>query len=262
MIMSKIIRKFLYLSAILLIANVSVVFAQEEQGEERVISPHEQAQIDEINRRNEAEYRLFQAHLDTIRFEDFKIVYLTSDTAAQLTYINNVSIATYFKAEVINDWTTFEKSSTQTSPDVLFIHGTAINQIDIEWTQTAYRAGVLFIGLSMPFADMQRITGDYCLEDPNPGYLAYSPEMILYFDYNLKLEKEDRRDEFNTANLETCKNPAATDAGWVRGEHGTYNNFILSDDWLPWTQEFIRYEYAQQTHIPTVNQLPLAITEK
>ena len=251
--MLKTLRCPLYLVlTLLLIAGTSALSAQEESGgvqPEVPNSPEGLAQIAEMERRHEEYERAFQAYLETIKLEGLKIVYLSAPNIAQMDFINDSAIASAFNAQVITNRSAFDDLTIQTYPDVVFVHGAAAAEIDTVWTQAAYRSGVLFIGLSMPFEDMQRITGDYCLEDPNPGYLKYNPEMLLYFDYQLKVEKEEYRIDLDRGFLETCKTAQKPEMGWVTGEHGTYNTFILSDEWLPWMQDFIRFEVAQHTYV-------------
>jgi len=263
----KVLKHPLYLVlALLLIAGTSVLSAQEQptgDGQPEVPNTAEgQALIDEMERRREEYNAAFQAYLETVKLEDFSIVYFSSPNVLQMDFINDASIESAFKAQIITDGVVPNQFGLQTYPDVVFVHGAAASEIDTTWTQAAYRNGVIFIGLSMPFEDMQRVTGDYCLKDPNPGYLKYNPEMFLYFDYRLEVEKEEYRSELDRGFLETCKTPQKPDTGWITGEHGTYNSFILSDEWIPWMRDFIRSEVAQQTYVSILSPLPFPIDIK
>nr|MCU0475891.1 hypothetical protein [Anaerolineae bacterium] len=159
------------------------------------------------------------------------VVYLAAEP--EMDYINSESIAEGLGAQVVWSWESFEALLAEQEPDAVLIHGGAVADIDLAWTQAAYRRGVLLVGLSMPFEEMQRITGDKCLEDPNPGYLALSPQMFLVFQYDLKVEHEAEREAIDHVVLETCEAPDASRFGWYTLQRGTLNSFVLSLDWLP-----------------------------
>ncbi len=84
------------------------------------------------------------------------------------------------------------------------LHSSLYDEIDTEWTQWAYRNRVMMAGIGTTFDQMVEITGDQCLDDPNPHLADRSNEMALVFTYNVTLEDPAKREVIAYHQLELC----------------------------------------------------------
>jgi hypothetical protein len=242
---------------------VTAAYAQSEPGSGIPEIPDPEQAVAEraaMEERQRAYDAAFHAYLETVLLEDLTVVYLAAQP--EMDYINSESIAEGLGAQVVWSWEAFEALLMDEELDAVLIHGGAAADINTDWTQAAYRRGVLLVGLSMPFEEMQRITGDKCLEDPNPGYLALSPQMFLVFQYDLKVENDEDREAINHSVLETCEALEASQFGWYTIQRGTLNSFILSPDWLPWMGDLIRTTVANRRYVAIYSELPFPVEVK
>jgi hypothetical protein len=114
--------------------------------------------------------------------------------------------AEHFTLTAVYSWEDFLASEAQEPVEILFIHGSMADQVDTEWTREAYRRGVMIAGITLPFAQLRDIVGDFCV-DPPPDLLKYVPHAAYLVEYTLRLEPEyeSYRDAITTGDLETCK---------------------------------------------------------
>jgi hypothetical protein len=242
-------KKHVAVLLVFILTGLFTAVAYAQDGLIEPVSPQEAVYQAEMAAHKAAYDAAFAAYIDTIAYEDLFVVYLTAPDAPQYDYINDEGIAKHFGAHVVDSWGDFLALTAEQQPDVLFVHGAAAPLVDPAWTQSAYRDGVLFVGLSMPFADMQALTGDICLREPNPGYLRYNPEMMLVMGFQLPvLERAADREAVEQAFLQDCQDPQGL--GIYAVKRVVYNSFILGQDWVDWLKMFVRVETASKSFPP------------
>ncbi|GEM_PF-1828878 len=249
--MLKLLKNPLYLAILFLLITVkSILLAQEIPvlpNPIEAMSETDYAIYHEIQKQDELYHQILADYIDTIDLSALNIVYLSAlDHNAQMEYINDVALIENFGAKVITSWTDFERFAEVNSPQIVFIHGLAVAEVNTDWTQRAYRSGVFIVGLNMTFNDMQKITGDYCLDEPNPGYMEYFPETALYFTFSLQTPEGANRQLIEQGLLETCKDRDADLGGEYIAGHGVVNlPIVASIDEVVIPE--LRFDYARYT---------------
>jgi hypothetical protein len=159
----------------------------------------------DIQATSDAWHREFQNLLNSRTITDFNALYLLAKGAADEVVAPEV-FAEYFGSTAFYSWEDFLASEAQEPADILLIHGSMADQVDIEWTRAAFRRNVMIAGITMPFENLREITGDRCVRTPS-NLLKYSANAVYVITFVVEIEPQYARyrDDIITAELETCR---------------------------------------------------------
>jgi hypothetical protein len=100
---------------------------------------------------------------------DYRIAYLVADDAEfRSEVITPENISTQMGAEVVNTWDEFLHLNEEQPFQIVLIHVSMLEQIDLEWTHNAYKNRVILVGINFDHEQMQEMTGDRCIKNMNP----------------------------------------------------------------------------------------------
>jgi len=108
----------------------------------------------------------FNQEIEQFSFADINTVYLVD--AAAISRGGGVStdaFTEYLSARIVHSWESLEQSIAQAPLDVLIIDGSALDQVDLGWIQSAYRDGTTIIGISIEFEVISAAINDQCAEN-------------------------------------------------------------------------------------------------
>lgn len=154
---------------------------------------------------------------------DYQVVYFTR--AANPMAIEASS------AEVIDSWEGFLASANLTPPDAVIFDQTVLADIDPTWTQAAYRAGTVMIGINLSYPQMGELMGDQCMSrhgfDPLQQKTPEGDYFIAFY-YSLIPVQEADREGITHYLLNLCLDPV--DMGHIneRGYHKLGDGFVQS----------------------------------
>jgi hypothetical protein len=171
-----------------------------------------------------------EAKLAATSIFDFSIAYLVKDSViAPDAAESERTLASVLGAQSFSTWDEFIAQNEQTPFQIILIHNSFYDQVDVEFTRHAYRHQVIIAGIGMAFEQMVEITGDKCQRNPNPHL---KPEQthnwMMYFTYSVTLEEERYRPIVTEATLETCRENFDTGETMVDVLHGVSHSPIIN----------------------------------
>lgn len=185
---------------------------------------------------------------------DFNIAYLVKEGTVSADLIESEgSLNRMLGAQPFYSWEAFANQNEQTPFQIILIHESFYDQVDVEFTRHAYRHQVILIGVGMPFEHLVEITGDRCRKNPNPHVQELASEMILFFTYTVFLEDEQYRNHVNERMLGACKDDYDTKNTEVSVLVGTTHLFISDlhyEDatWFAWLLKSKTIDYGLLHH--------------
>jgi hypothetical protein len=151
--------------------------------------------------------------------QNYRIAYLI-DTAAvpSDSFVSADTITTLTGAVVLSSWEAFLEANNEQTFEIVLVHSSLYDRVDVEWTREAYRNKIILVGFNLTYQQLSELTGDRCTRNPFKR-TPTSADTFLYFTYSLELEDERYRESIHQAVLETCTN---YDAGgtWTQLKHG------------------------------------------
>ncbi|MCU0499056.1 MAG: hypothetical protein MUF87_17020, partial [Anaerolineae bacterium] len=114
------------------------------------------------------------------------------------------SVREIFGADLFYSWEAFAEANLVSPYHVVFIHNSIFEQVDLTWTNWAYRNQIMLVGFSMPFDRIIALTGDQCITEINKGIWDDVEETITFYTYSIQLEDERYRAQIDERKLIYC----------------------------------------------------------
>lgn len=182
---------------------------------------------------------------------DFNIAYLISkDTVAPDVIESEQSLSHMIGAQPFYTWETFTAANELTPFQIILIHDSFYEQVEVEFTRHAYRHQVVLIGIGMPFEHLVEITGDYCQTEPNPAYRDQAHEFVLFFTYAVTLEDERYREQVNERMLGACKDDYDTNGTGVDILVGVTHLFMSDLAYPDYFANLMKSKTITYHHVP------------
>ncbi len=100
---------------------------------------------------------------------DYRIAYLIeADTDAGNEVVTAENVAETIGAVAIHTWEDFLTLNDEQPFQIILVHVSMLEAVDLEWIHHAYRHNVLIVGINVTNEQMQMLTGDFCLREMNP----------------------------------------------------------------------------------------------
>lgn len=145
-----------------LLVFVLPIFAQEGG---MTPNPAERAQIEATSAAYE---QAFLAELAKRDIFDFQVVYLiASTTPIAVMEMPPDLFVEKTGAHIVHTWEDFLKINEELPVQVIFLHVSMLDQVDVEWMHHAYRNKVMIYGIGTPGDALKEVIGDYCFKTPN-----------------------------------------------------------------------------------------------
>lgn len=182
------------LLAVMLCLTALSTLAQEDQPP-AIPSEEDSAIMDELGEQAVAEW---EREFLRRSVYDFRIAYLVAPDALPDDHIVSGRMVTELTgAQVFGDWETFAAENEAEPFQILLIHDSMYEQIDVTVTQAVYRNRVIIFGMGMPIEHLVEITGNRCREEvkhaESPVYRQYAYEMFITFEYVAEIGDESLR---------------------------------------------------------------------
>lgn len=149
-------------------------------------------------------------------------------------------------AVVADSWQAVLDAVAESPIHVLIVHESAYDNVDLDWTRSAYRSEVLIVGLDMSFEQIQEMTGDWCEKDPNPGLADLLPHRYTYLTLGVRLDRSDLRDSAISELVDNCRDGADL-PGRVDIHRGTVDGFPTTEIWVRSLESNLMSDYGQHT---------------
>lgn len=147
----------------------------------------------------------WQREFDRRRPTDFRVAYLIAPQALPAeSPLSSENVASTTGAQIFGDWKAFAAQNEEQPFQIVLIHESMVDQVDVAVTQAAYRSQTLLMGVGVSFPQWVEITGDFCAEEPNPAYRQLADEMILMFSYVYEVSDEALVPRIHEVYLEQC----------------------------------------------------------
>ena len=137
---------------------------------------------------------------------DFNIAYLViPDAIPENSLMSEQSFSETFGAQIIHSWDEFITQNGQHPFQILLIHDSIYDQLDVTWTQEAYRNKVIIVGIGMPFEHLVEVIGDRCVKHPNPTSEDNFASRMMLISYAVTVDNEDYRSLIDQFVLSECR---------------------------------------------------------
>ena len=182
----------------------------------------------------QANEQAWQAEFESRSPFDFYIAYLIApDAALGSELMSEQSFIDTFGAKVFHSWNAFAEQNELTPFQIVMIHGSAYDFLDLDWTRWAYRNQVILVGVGTSFEHYIEITGDRCVKDPNPSLADRAQLQIMTFTYSWIYKDESRRTQIDPADLASCENRVQpVDSSLASVMHGRGSFLLDGPEWL------------------------------
>ncbi len=231
---------------LLVMLFASTLTASAQEGEEPhpdgpivELSPEEQAAADaQTQAYNEVWVEKFLSR----NLTDFNIAYLITENATTHDiYVSADYMAEQTGARVISDWNTFEKLNEETAFQIIFIHESMLDRVDVEWFKEAYRSGVIIAGINIDVDPLADLIGDVCMGKKHDTEFL-DQDFYVYLMYHAEVtdpqhgtasmdsvEYQKALDSIHHSSLETCDDP---ELGHLSGgaTHGATASWVESPE--------------------------------
>jgi hypothetical protein len=174
-----------------------------------------------------------QAEFESRSISDYRTAYLIeADTAAGNEFITEENVMETIGAEGINTWEDFLILNEEHPFQIILVHVSMLDAVDLEWLHDAYRNNVIIVGINFTQEQMQILTGDACLKDMNPDRVVGDfTGSFLTFVYTVSAVDESLYETIHQAELIDCTDYDARGAK-TSVVHGQY-----------------QFELEQQSHL-------------
>jgi hypothetical protein len=108
-------------------------------------------------------------------------------------------MTTWLVALPVHTWEQFLALDNQQPFNIILIHHSMLQQVDLDWMSAAYRSGI-----DVRRSELGQLVGDRCLGKAERELLDHVDHTFLYFTYNVTLENEAYRDYVHQRALEDC----------------------------------------------------------
>lgn len=159
-------------------------------------------------------YRDYYRQFENRTLADYRIAYLISSEAALAdSWVSPERLtADAPTLEIAHSWDELLYLHTQESLDEVIIHSSALGFVDTVWTQSAYRLGIVIIGVNTSFEEWRILTGDECSfkQEGRP----FSGDFFIATYYALRLNNESDRDAVADTLFKECRHSDTLDYHW------------------------------------------------
>jgi hypothetical protein len=156
---------------------------------------------------------------------NFRVAYLISeDEENPESLLSSNSIYNATGAVIVNSWEEFLQLNEEQPFQIILLHTSMFDAIDLEWTKNAYRNNVLLVGMNIDLPQMVEITGEVCMGKRHETNFV-DQEFYVYLTYVASAEIPEELELLHRATLETC-----TKVNKLRGtggvQHGAGASFV------------------------------------
>lgn len=177
-----------------------------------------------MQRIQDAEAAWWQAEEDAFSYSDVRSVYLIAPELSDVdVYANANTVADKFSTQIAHSWRDIDTFLEEAPIDILFIHGSALDQVDSEWVRAAYRSHTLVVGFSTPFDALAEIAGDSCVKNPNPQVPEFYREWVVVLSYTASSTPTDGKTIVDADTLDNC----SEEYGGLKGAAISHNANLL-----------------------------------
>lgn len=176
---------------------------------------------------------------------DYRIAYLIAENNDQSdSTFSSANMTHYTGSQTFYSWAEFIEQNTEEPFSVVVVHSSSYDSLDPQWFYEAYRSNVIIIGLNLTYDQMVVLTGDECLDNPNPGY-KFKGDFFNHLVYHIHLQDESYREIINQAELHDCNSDYSTGGTRASVSHGTSQIPSLPNH--PLTPEYLAYYLIAET---------------
>lgn len=151
-----------------------------------------------------------------------------------------------FGAVVAPRWDDVLAAAADAPIDVLIVHKSRFDQVDIEWTYEAYRAETTIVAFDLSFENLQTLTGDTCLKEPNRGLRGIFPNRFLYFNLAVRLDNPNYRESLIRTLIDECSDDWDI-PGRVDVAYGTVDLYPTDAVWVRSLESMLLSDYGGRT---------------
>ena len=186
----------------------------------------------------------FRSELATRTLADYRVVYVTDEAAiGSNPYLTPEALAES-QIHFATNWDDVLALNDEAAIQGLIIHQSALDFVDYEWVQQAYRDAVPVVGVNLFFPEMSELTGDLCqkakgFENGNP----IEGDFFIQYRYHVRnVENEADLDNIYHAELELCKDADVVYEVSTYSSGGGYGiNPLQSDHGFSMLQGYLTY---------------------
>lgn len=163
-----------------------------------------------------------QAEFESRSIFDYRVAYLIeAEVEVTNQIVDSQNINEFTGAEVFHVWEDFLRVNEEQSFQIVLVHISMLEQIDLEWTHEAYRNNTILIGINFSHDELSMMTGDACLKDMNPQIkVSDYTASFRYFLYSVMAD-ENLFETIHQATLINCTDYDA-DGATTGVTHGQY----------------------------------------
>lgn len=245
----------LFILAIAIVSNVALISAQEPAGEPG--PTHAEAEA-EVQRNAAAGAATYAQRVAAFSFSNLRAMYFIGEAATDrsIQFATQDASEQLFIAQVVYTWDDVEKAASEVPLDILFIHNSALGEVDPAWAQQAYRNGTAIVGISTPFTELAALVGDSCVKNENSWIPEYYKEWYVYLLYRAVADPAEGKSIVDADTLENCSKKY----DGLRGAatlHAALIDGISRQESLNDLMGFLRSEFVQREMlgIPLQSQL-------
>ena len=187
---------------------------------------------------------------------NYRTAYLiTADARQQINTLTPGRVATQAGAIPLTDWDAFLKHHETKPFDIVLLHASMYDQVDPDWFYSAYRSNIIIIGINVPHEQMSALTGDLCLQNPNPLPMDVAHgDYIVYYTLAIEADYEEDRNAIIQSKTQTCEDTYVDTArGYANVIHGSVQTYLMgsTDENVTWLVDFLiaetmNYDYSQR----------------
>lgn len=173
---------------------------------------------------------------------NYRVGYLiTHEARRQINTLTPGRVATQAGAIPVGDWERFVALHDQKPFDIVMLHASMYDEVDLDWFYEAYRSNIIIIGLNMPHEQMSILTGDLCIENPNPLPMDDARgDFIVAYTLAIETDNESDRPAIIHSKTQTCDDDYAA-SGYANVLHGSVQTYLTGStaDDVTWLVDFM-----------------------
>lgn len=176
-------------------------------------------------------YATYAPALDGRDSHDLRIAYLIAGDVPADSVVAPEEMQAATGALAVHTWDDFIALNNTQPFQVIMIHASMLETVEAEWLATAYRDGIIIVGISLRAAQLAALVNDQCVQVNDTDLLDYVDNTWVYFRYVIRIEDEANRELLHRVNLEDC---ALKRSGILNGRgvfvlvHGTTRSTVYS----------------------------------
>lgn len=164
---------------------------------------------------------------------DYRVAYLIAPDASLGTpFMAADVIAESLGAVIFHTWDDFAADNEQSPFQFILFHDSIYDEVDLEWTQWAYRNQRMLVGIGTPFDHYVEITGERCQKDPNPHRATVAHTYVILFTYTWIYNDERQRVEIDPEAVECGSRHPSVHSRTASLMHGGGSFPLTSEEFL------------------------------